>query len=413
MHIILFEDNHAPQLFPATIARPAFAINIGTYRLIDLALQFGGHVEVTTRPYLRELVKLDFTELWTPEKCQRSAPILALNARAVPHVELFQKIREIVKQGQSGIVRTADSIACALFTQENPFPHESIGSSQLMGIIEDKGLKPLNLQFPMLNYAHDIVWHQLQIMNDNMNFRLKTGEYSEIADGVFSADGQPLGQYCITDTSAGPIIFESGVRIGSFCCFKGPVYVGRNSKINEYTALKDSVTIAHTAKVGGEVEGSVIEAYSNKQHHGFLGHSYLGSWINLGAGTSNSDLKNTYGEVTMEYGGTKVKTGMQFVGCFMGDYAKTAINTSIFTGKTIGACSMLYGFITTNVPSFVNYARTFGQVTEAAAETLVVTQARMFARRNVVPRPCDIQLLRDVYEMTKHERQLANEPLSL
>ena len=115
----------------------------------------------------------------------------------------------------------------------------------------------------------------------------------------------------------------------------------------------------------------------------------------------------------MEYSGAKVKTGMQFVGSFIGDYVKTAINTSIFTGKTIGACSMLYGFITTNVPSFVNYARTFGQVTEAAADTLISTQARMFSRRNVEQRPCDIQLLRDIYEMTKHERQLASEPLSL
>jgi glucose-1-phosphate thymidylyltransferase len=115
----------------------------------------------------------------------------------------------------------------------------------------------------------------------------------------------------------------------------------------------------------------------------------------------------------MEYAHAKVKTGMQFVGSFIGDYAKTAINTSIFTGKTIGSCSMLYGFITTNVPSFVNYARTFGQVTETSIETLVSTQARMFARRNVEQRPCDIQLLRDIYEMTKHERQLASEPLSL
>jgi glucose-1-phosphate thymidylyltransferase len=246
-----------------------------------------------------------------------------------------------------------------------------------------------------------------------LNDRLKNGTYTEIADGVFAANGNPLGPHCVTDSKAGPIIFEEDVQIGPFCYFKGPVYVGRKTKINEYAALKDSVAIGSTAKIGGEVEASVVESYSNKQHHGFLGHSYLGSWVNLGAGTSNSDLKNTYGEVVMEYGGAKVKTGMQFVGSFIGDYSKSAINTSIFTGKTIGACSMLYGFITTNVPSFVNYARTFGQVTETAVETLVATQARMFSRRNVEQRPCDIQLLRDIYEMTKHERQLASEPLSL
>ena len=109
------------------------------------------------------------------------------------------------------------------------------------------------------------------------------------------------------------------------------------------------------------MEAAVVEPYSNKQHHGFLGHSYLGSWINLGAGTCNSDLKNTYGTVNMEYPGGKAATGMQFLGCVMGDYSKTAINTGIFTGKVIGVCSMMYGFVTSNVPSYVNYARLFGQ----------------------------------------------------
>jgi glucose-1-phosphate thymidylyltransferase len=135
--------------------------------------------------------------------------------------------------------------------------------------------------------------------------------------------------------------------------------------------------------------------------------------VNLGAGTCNSDLKNTYGQVNVEYHGRKVPTGMQFIGTMVGDYAKTAINTGIFTGKTIGACSMVYGFVTTNVPSFVNYARLFGQVTEAPVDVMIATQGRMFARRNVEQRPCDVQLLRDMYELTRHERQMAGEPLSL
>ena len=115
----------------------------------------------------------------------------------------------------------------------------------------------------------------------------------------------------------------------------------------------------------------------------------------------------------MEYRGKKVATGMQFVGCILGDYAKSAINTGIFTGKTIGACSMVYGFVTTNVPSFVNYARLFGQVTELPPDVMVATQKRMFLRRDVEQRPCDIELMRDMYALTIEERRLANEPLSL
>jgi len=166
-------------------------------------------------------------------------------------------------------------------------------------------------------------------------------------------------------------------------------------------------------KVGGEVEASTIESYSNKQHYGYLGHSYLGSWINLGAGTCNSDLKNTYGEVTVEHGGMKLGTRMQFLGAIVGDYTKTAINTSIFTGKTIGVGSMVYGFVTGDVPSFVNYAQQFSQVTAVPLEVMVTMQARVFARRNLPQRPCDIQLLCDIYEITKDDRSgMSTAPLS-
>ena len=230
---------------------------------------------------------------------------------------------------------------------------------------------------------------------------------------MFAKPGLKLGKYVVFEPVDGPIVLEENVSIGPHCYLNGPAHLGPGARVIEHSAIKDGVALGHTTKVGGEVECSIIEPYTNKQHHGFLGHSYLGSWVNLGAGTCNSDLKNTYGPVSMEYDGRKVATGMQFIGCIIGDYAKTAINTSIFTGKTIGACSMVYGFVTTNVPSFVNYARLFGQVTEILVEVQIATQARMFKRRNVPQRPCDVQLLRDMYELTRHERQIANEPMAL
>jgi glucose-1-phosphate thymidylyltransferase len=106
---------------------------------------------------------------------------------------------------------------------------------------------------------------------------------------------------------------------------------------------------------------------------------------------------------------------MQFFGCVLGDYVKTAINTSIFTGKIVGTASMVYGFATTNVPSFVNYARTFNGLGSLPAEVIVATQARMFARRNVIQRPCDIQLIHDMFRVTAHERPegLSDTPLAL
>ena len=269
------------------------------------------------------------------------------------------------------------------------------------------------MELPLLEYPHELIRWNMQILEENLTDRISHGDYREIADGVFAASGAGLGQYCVTDTANGPVVLEQDAVVGPFCYLGGPVHIGARCRVIEHAALKDFVTLGHTCKIGGEVEAAIIEPFTNKQHHGFMGHSYLGSWINLGAGTSNSDLKNTYGTVSMEYNGRKVDTGMQLLGCVIGDYAKTAINTGVFTGKTIGVCSMVYGFVTTNVPSFSNYARSFGQVTEAPPEVMITAQARMFARRNVKQRPCDVQLIRDMYALTRHEGQLPNEPPAL
>ena len=116
----------------------------------------------------------------------------------------------------------------------------------------------------------------------------------------------------------------------------------------------------------------------------------------------------------MTYGDQKVATGMQFVGCIVGDYAKTAINTSIFTGKTIGVASKVYGLATANVPSFVNYARSLGQLGLLPPEIAITTQKRMFGRRNVDHQPADSQLMHDMFTLTQSERpsDLSSQPIA-
>ena len=414
MHIILFEDSGVQQLYPVSVGKPVFKLNVGTYRLIDLIKRMNVTIEAVVRQHLKDVVAADFPELWTFDKGERQGPILMLNARAVPHAGLIDQLNKLINHGRSGIVMNGHQVACVVLNGPScPLPNQAVGSGQLMGLINDMHLDMLEVNIPLLEFTHDLIRYQMKTICENLDDRLRNGSYREIENGVFAAGEVSIGDYHVFDSSAGPIILEDGVNIGPYCFIRGPVYVGTKTKVIEHSAIKDFVTIMDTAKVGGEVEASTIESYTNKQHHGFLGHSYLGNWINLGAGTCNSDLKNTYGEVTTEYAGRKMKSGMQFLGCVVGDYSKTAINTSIFTGKIIGACSMVYGFVTTNVPSFVNYARSFGQVTETTVDVMIATQARMFARRKVEQRPCDVQLLRDIYDLTRNDRQLANEPLSL
>lgn len=420
MLIVLVEDDRVTQLYPITISRPACAISCGSFRLVDLAGELGPPLHMCVRPHLVDVWRADGWSVGLPARAAEQ-PLLVVNARLVPSAAALGPLRSLLAAGRATVVRgivngaagPVRHIAAALLPPGSlpaAAPDTPQKWTQFLAGLE---LPAWDLELPLFEYPHDIVRHHLATLGPNLEHRLAGGQYREIAEGVFAAAGARIGQYIVSDTSRGPIVLEAGASIGPYCYLSGPVYLGAGARVIEHAALKDCVALGHTTKIGGEVEGSIIEPYTNKQHHGFLGHSYLGSWVNFGAGTCNSDLKNTYGHVNMEYQGQKVATGMQFIGCLVGDYAKSAINTGIFTGKTVGTCSMLYGFVTTNVPSFVNYARSFGQVTEAPVEVMVATQLRMFARRNVQQRPCDVQLLYDMHELTRHERQIAGEPLSL
>jgi glucose-1-phosphate thymidylyltransferase len=410
MKIVLFEDRHVERLHPITLGRPAFAVRCGSFRLIDLLAELGMPIEARIRPQMRDLVKADYPLIGGRPASEDDRELL-VNARMVPSVEIVQRLKALADAGQPAIVAGDDCVAAALLKPGEATPNG--GDRRIEAVLAGLKLPPAGVELPLFDYPHDVVRHHCEILSENLQHRLAGGDYEQVADGVFVGPRTSLGQHLVTDTKNGPIVIEADATIGPFCYLSGPVHIGRGARVIEHAAIKDHVALGHTTKIGGEVEASIVEPYTNKQHHGFLGHSYLGSWINLGAGTCNSDLKNTYGNVNMQYADGRVATGMQFIGCIMGPYSKTAINTGIFTGKTVGACSMLYGFVTTNVPSFVNYARSFGQVTATTVDVMIATQARMFARRDVPQRPCDIQLIRDMYELTQEERQLADVSLSL
>jgi glucose-1-phosphate thymidylyltransferase len=424
--LILFEDELVPQLSPITLGKPAYTIGCGSYRLLDLVAGLAGQVHAVVRPHLTA-----FRQAEPPPKPGGTAPregVAYVNARLVPNVAAIDQVRRLLAAGRPGVVRPSaehrpenhrtpggnGEVAVAIVPSGTTLLPDTATAQDLAAWLTQLKLQELDSpRLALFDYPHDIVRHHLTILPANLEHRLSQGGYREAQPGVFVAEGARLGEHVVAHTQEGPIVLDRQASIGPFCYLRGPAYVGPQARVIEHAAIKDGVSLGHTTKVGGEVEGSIIEPYTNKQHHGFLGHSFLGSWVNLGAGTCNSDLKNTYGPVNMEYQGRRVATGMQFVGAIVGDYAKTAINTGIFTGKTVGVCSMVYGFVTTNVPSFTNYARLFGQVTEAPVEVMLATQARMFARRQVEQRPCDVQLLQAMYELTRHERQLAGEPLSL
>lgn len=147
----------------------------------------------------------------------------------------------------------------------------------------------------------------------------------------------------VLDAENGPIVIDDGATVRPGSVIIGPAYVGRGSTVIDRALVKGYTAIGPVCKVAGEVGGTIFQGFANKGHDGHLGDSWIGEWVNLGAGTTNSNLLNTYSEVVAqaEPNGKRVKTGLQFLGCIAGDHVKTAILTRIMTGAVIGTGSMV------------------------------------------------------------------------
>lgn len=162
------------------------------------------------------------------------------------------------------------------------------------------------------------------------------GEYKP--NGGLAATVEP---HVVFDASAGPIFVDEKAVIHSFTRINGPCYIGRNATIMGGDI--SGCSIGPVSKIRGEISGTIVLGYSNKGHDGFVGNSFLGRWVNLGAGTVTSNLKNTYGEVSL-WTPTGIRpTGMQFLGTLFGDHVKTGIGTKLTTGTVLGAGANVFG----------------------------------------------------------------------
>lgn len=158
---------------------------------------------------------------------------------------------------------------------------------------------------------------------------------------VFVERGATIEPYVVFDAQAGPILVRRGATIQSFTRLVGPCYVGEGTTVIGGRIAASA--IGERCRVHGEISTSVFLGYANKGHDGFIGHSVLGRWVNLGAATVNSNLKNNYSGVALHTPRGVERTGMQFLGAFLGDHAKTAIGTRLTTGAVVGTGANVYG----------------------------------------------------------------------
>jgi UDP-N-acetylglucosamine diphosphorylase/glucosamine-1-phosphate N-acetyltransferase len=188
--------------------------------------------------------------------------------------------------------------------------------------------------------------------------------------------------HVVFDVRNGPIMLAPGVEVRAFSRLVGPLAVARDTRI--MGGQVSGSAIGPRCVVHGEVSTSVFLGYANKSHDGFLGHAVVGRWVNLGAGTINSNLKNTYGPVRVTLGGQRFETGLTFMGSLIGDHVKTAIGTMLPTGCVIGVGANLFGSTrpAPEVPPFAWGLDAPGTVLECGR--FVEIAARVMPRRDVV-----------------------------
>ena len=185
----------------------------------------------------------------------------------------------------------------------------------------------------------------------------------------------------VFDTTAGPVVLESGVEVKAGTRLEGPLWAGANTRIVGGPIRTSAV--GPWCVVRGEMATTVLLGYANKSHDGFVGSSVLGRWVNIGAGTITSNLKHTYGPVRIDVGDTRLETGHMFLGSLIGDHAKTAIGTLLGAGSVVGAGANLFGEV--RAPRYVPpFAWGCTGAERMTREGFLATIERVLPRRNVV-----------------------------
>lgn len=192
----------------------------------------------------------------------------------------------------------------------------------------------------------------------------------------------------IMDLSEGPIVIDDGARITPFTYIEGPAYIGKGARVDN-ARITGGCVIGHQVRVGGEIENSILNDFTNKHHEGFLGHSVTGSWVNLGALSTTSDLKNNYGMIRLDLPAQFIpdgemsafETGTIKFGSVLGDCVKIAIGTMLNTGSVVDAGSNLFG----GCPRKYTPPLSWGVKDRYDIDKFISDQNRIFRRRGLTP----------------------------
>jgi UDP-N-acetylglucosamine diphosphorylase/glucosamine-1-phosphate N-acetyltransferase len=392
--LILFEDAAAAHLQPLTLTRPVSDLRIGLRTVRERWEQALGVSSATgpLRSHLRGLF---------PPPARRPGAAVWVNARYLPTPELVARIRK----GGFGHLGSGDDLVAAEATAAESAAWNATGLPEPRGRGRRTPGEPVRLSHPwdISRLAADAIRAESVTVGwpPGRGAGCSSAALVDRPDQLFMHPAAVIEPGAILVADEGPILLDEGARVMAGAMLRGPVAVGREATVRMGARIYGGTVIGPHCKVGGEVAATVFHSYSNKAHEGYVGNSVFGQWVNLGADTTASNLKMTYGTVKMLDWptGVEIDTGEQFVGAIMADHCKTGINTMLNTGTVCGVSSIILGagFPARALQSF-KWVQPWA-VTDYRLDKALVDMERMMARRGVALTPAYRRMMTAIYEM--------------
>ncbi|MCD5383902.1 hypothetical protein LR066_03990 [candidate division WOR-3 bacterium] len=354
--VYIYEDEGWETLLPLTHLHPVFDLSCGMWTPRKRAERIYGEVISTSR--------------FHNNKNEKG---LYINGRAIVHTKIpLEGEDEIFKSGGEIVAyRSGD------------------------GRIPENG-REKNLIADIIKYPWDLIRFNKEIIK-------KDFEHGGFSGLCYIDDSAKIYEGVHLNTESGPIYIEKDVVICPPTVIYGPSYIGEGSIIDN-AILREGCYIGRGCRIGGEIEESVFLSFVNKHHTGFIGHSYIGEWVNIGALTTTSDLKNTYRNISVQLPDGEIDTGLLKLGSIIGDHTKTGIGTLLTTGCIIGIFCNLYGGGT-----FSRYIEsfswgTFSELTLYRIDEAVDTVRKVMERRGVTATEEYLKRIRGVFNRVNQEQ---------
>ncbi len=413
--LVLFEDRHWASLRPLTDLLPVPALAFG-----------GSHLAARWRqalalPLLSIEARAGALATWRERPAPETAPaslrggpgaaeVLVVNAAALPGAWL-DAVRE---PGSPALYTCCGRIAAARLPIGLLEPGLGQGE-RFEDLLERLDAPRVDLGASFLAYP----WHLVEENGAALERDLAAGPFEkhgeihrlaalEAPEAIAIEEGARIEAHAVLDARGGPIVVRRGARVGAHTLVSGPCLIGAGSELLGGAVARS--TIGPRCFIAGEVEASIWQGFGNKRHHGFVGNSVLGEWVNLGALTTTSNLKNNYGPVRVWVEGREIDSGLAKVGAFIGAHTKTGIGSLLPTGAVIGTGSNLFGggrFAPKSVPPFTWWDGE--RPGEHRLDAFLATARLAMARRERPLGPADEQALTALFERSAAERG-ASEP---